>query len=391
MYPDLSYIFHDLFGSAPDNWLSIFKTFGLFLVLAILGSAWVLYTELKRKAQEGKFRPSAIKVTEGAPATATQIAGSAFWGFLVGWKVVYALMNRQELVEDAPGLILSLKGNLVFGIIGAALFGFWRYWDANRKKLPAPQTKEIPLMPHQRVGDITIMAAVAGVVGAKIFDAIEHMEDLLRDPIGTLLSGGGLAIYGGLIFGFIAVFLYLRRHKIPPLHVMDAAAPALIIGYGIGRIGCQLSGDGDWGIVNTAAQPSWWFLPDWVWAFNYPRNVINEGVSIPDCVWIYCNQLGEPVYPTPFYETLMAFAIAGVLWSLRKKITAPGVLFFIYVFLNGLERFWIEKIRINIRYDFLGLNPTQAEIIAVVLMLVGVLGAWFFLREYKTKQFVGKG
>ena len=116
----------------------------------------------------------------------------------------------------------------------------------------------------------------------------------------------------------------------PGLVVMDAVAPALMVGYGVGRIGCQLSGDGDWGIANTAAQPDWWFLPDWMWAYTYPHNVLNEGVRIAGCEWQYCYELSPAVYPTPFYETIMAFIIVGILWILRKRIKPAGTLFFVY-------------------------------------------------------------
>ena len=136
-------------------------------------------------------------------------------------------------------------------------------------------------------------------------------------------------------------------------------------------MGCQFSGDGDWVIVNELPQPSWWIFPDWLWAYQYPSNVLNEGVLIESCdpeKWNallsqpmsveercreacgirYCHQLEAPVYPTPVYETLMSFFIGGLLWSIRKKLTIPGLLFFTYVALNGLERLLIERIRVNI-------------------------------------------
>ena len=237
--------------------------------------------------------------------------------------------------------------------------------------------------PHQRIGDITILSAVSGVIGAKLFDALEHMDQLLSDPIGTLFSGGGLAIYGGLIVAFIVMYIYFKKKGIQPIHVMDAVAPALIIAYGIGRIGCQLSGDGDWGIVNAAAIPSWWFFPDWLWAFDYPHNVLNEGVRIEGCEWAYCSRLAEPVYPTPVYETLLAFVIGGILWILRKRMQIAGMLFFTYLVFNGAERFLIEKIRVNIRYDWGALQPTQAEIISTALVIIGISGLIILWRRHR--------
>ena len=149
--------------------------------------------------------------------------------------------------------------------------------------MPEPVTKTIPLYPHHLIGDITIIAAISGLVGAKIFALIEDLPTFFADPVGTFFSGSGLAIYGGLIGGFVGVSIYLKKKQIPVVHVLDAVAPALIIAYGIGRLGCHFSGDGDWGIVNTLAQPSWWFLPDWLWAYDYPQNVLREGVFIEGC------------------------------------------------------------------------------------------------------------
>ena len=169
-----------------------------------------------------------------------------------------------------------------------------------------------------------------------------------------------------------------------PIHVMDAAAPAMIMGYAVGRIGCQLAGDGDWGIVNDLAQPSWWFLPDWMWAYDYPRNVLNQGVPIEGCVGHYCHRLANPVFPTPFYEVIASLIIFVILWSLRNRIKIPGMIFFIYVILNGFERFWIEKIRVNDEIHFLGMHPSQAEIISFILFFVGIVGCWVVYSRYKS-------
>ena len=195
-----------------------------------------------------------------------------------------------------------------------------------------------------------------------------------------------MAIYGGLIGGALAVFLYLRKHGIPALPVTDAVAPGLIVAYGVGRMGCQLSGDGDWGIV-AAEQPSWWFLPDWVWSYRFPHNVLERGVPIPGCDLEYCNQLAEAVYPTSIYEVLMAFTIGLILWILRKRLTAlPGVLFSVYLILNGVERFFIEFIRVNDRYNVLGFELSQAQIIAICFMLAGLASGYFFLQRVKRSQ-----
>lgn len=376
MYPDLSYFLHDLLGTNPDNWTSIFKIFGLFLVLAILSAAYVLFLELKRKEKQGLLHPVKIKIIEGAPASLGELISNAVFGFILGFKLVYIIQHFAAFQLDPAGLVFSGKGNWIAGLVGLVLLSGVKYWEGQKRKKPQPEVREVEIWPHQRIGDITLIAAFSGVAGAKIFDLLEHLDDFWRDPIGSLFSGGGLAIYGGLIFGFIAVYWYLKSKKILPIHVMDAVAPALILGYGVGRMGCHFSGDGDWGVV-AAPQPDWWFLPDWLWSYTYPQNVLEEGVKMADCGWRYCSELSAPVYPTPLYEIFFAFAIFGILWALRKRLKIPGFLFFVYLVLNGIERFFIEKIRINQHYENLPFNPTQAEVIALGLILAGLIGGFY--------------
>jgi phosphatidylglycerol:prolipoprotein diacylglycerol transferase len=153
----------------------------------------------------------------------------------------------------------------------------------------------------------------------------------------------------------------------------DAAAPGLMLAYAVGRIGCHVAGDGDWGIVNTHTKPFSW-LPNWMWAYNYPHNVNEAGVRIAGCLDTkYCNQLPQPVYPTPLYETIICLVLFLILWSLRKRLKIPGTLFAVYLMLNGLERFLIEKIRVNVRMHFLGLHPTQAEVVSLLLFISGLI------------------
>jgi prolipoprotein diacylglyceryltransferase len=196
------------------------------------------------------------------------------------------------------------------------------------------------------------------------------------------LSFSGLTFYGGLIVAAVAVLFYTHKQKIPSIHMIDAAAPGLMLSYGIGRIGCHLSGDGDWGIVSTNTKPNWLeFLPDWVWSFKYPHNVLNEGIPIPGCDGRFCNELPQGVFPTPFYEVIMAIGIFFLLWGIRKKITTAGVLFCIYLIFNGTERFLIEKIRVNSTYKIGQLAITQAEIISSCMILIGFVGIIYLSRK----------
>lgn len=389
MYPDLSYIFHALLGTAPDNWLSIFKTFGFFLAIAFLASAVVFAAEMRRKAREGFYQPTRVLVKEGMPATMGEIAANAFVGLLLLGKGAYAYANFETFRTDPASALLSLKMNWLAGIVGAAALGGLTWWDAYRKRTEQPTEREVQIFPHDRISEMTVWAAVGGIVGAKLFDLFDNWESFLEHPIETLLSGGGLAFLGGLVLGFVAVVSYMYRQRIPFWPTADAVAPALAVGYGVGRIGCQMSGDGDWGIVNNAPKPGWMgFLPDWMWSFRYPHNVLNSvhtdpvpSVPVEGCTWDYCMQLSEPVYPTPFYEVLMMTVVLGILWTLRKRVKITGMLFFIYLALIAIERFVIEKIRVNVVHDVLGMKLTQAEIISIVLFIISVTGMVYVWKK----------
>ena len=158
----------------------------------------------------------------------------------------------------------------------------------------------------------------------------------------------------------------------PFIILVDTSVLPLLIGYALGRMGCQLSGDGDWGIVNLAPKPNMLaFIPDWMWSYQYPHNVINDGISIPGCVGPHCMQLPQPVYPTPLYESMMSFAAFGLFWMIRKRVVIPGLLFAYYLIFNGAERFLIELIRVNTEYNIMG-GVTQAQIISTLLFITGI-------------------
>lgn len=383
MYPDLSYLFHDLLGTAQDNWLSIFKTFGFFLLLAFIVAARLLKWELERREKLGQFTPERVTIVPGSGVTVYDYIFNGLFGFILGYKIPYAIANIDAWKQDPGGVLLSTDGWWITGLLVAV--GFVAYYVYLARKPVTGEPYEKAVYPSERVGPITMMAAVGGLLGAKFFAIIEYMDRFMADPLGVLFSGDGLAIYGGLIGGALFVFLYLRKHRISPVPVMDAVAPSLIIAYGVGRTGCQLSGDGDWG-KTAAAQPDWWFLPDWVWSFRFPHNVLGRGEAIPGCEVEYCTQLAEAVHPTSIYEMVMAFAIGGLLWALRKRLThIPGLLFSIYLFFNGVERFFIEFARINDKYNVLGFELSQAQIIAICFMLAGLIGGLFSVRRARTQ------
>ncbi|NJC27552.1 prolipoprotein diacylglyceryl transferase [Neolewinella antarctica] len=379
MYPDLSYVFHALLGTEPDNILSVFKTFGFFLLLAFLAAAALLKHDLRRRERIGQLKGKVVERMPGGTVTVWDYVFNGIFGFVLGYKIPFVVSNLGRFREDAGSVLLTSNGWWWTGLLGGALFAGYYYYLGTKQQASGMQ--KYTVYPSDRVGPITMVAALGGILGAKFFAIIEYLPRFFNDPIGVLLSGDGLAIYGGLIGGAAGVMLYARSHKIKVLPLADAVAPGLIVGYGVGRMGCQFSGDGDWGIV-AGAQPDWWFLPDWAWSFTFPHNVLNRGVPIPGCTFEFCTELPQGVYPTSIYEVIMAFTIGAALWALRKRLTnLPGLLFCVYLFLNGVERFFIEFIRVNDRYDVLGFALSQAQLIAVGFMVSGALLGYLAWRR----------
>lgn len=381
MYASLYYLFSDLFGIKIEA-LKMVQTFGFFLVIAFLVSGYVFALELKRKESGGLIFPFIEKRWIGKKATPLELVSAFAIAFIIGYKLVYVALNFSDFVNNTQGYMLSVQGNVWGGLIAAVGYTYLQYREKEKHKLAEPKMEQLTVFPHQLVGNVVLIAAGAGILGAKVFDSLENFHALLTHPIDTLLSFSGLTIYGGLIFGAVAVLYYTSKRGISIIHTVDAAAPAMMIAYSLGRIGCQMAGDGDWGIVNAAPKPQWLnFLPDWMWSFSFPHNVINEGVAIPGCTGAHCFMLNPPVFPTPFYETVTCALLFLVLWLIRKRITAPGVIISIYLLMNGVERFLIELIRVNIKYHLFGYEITQAQLISPLFIIAGIGGIIYFRRK----------
>ena len=384
MYPRLSDLINDLFGT--DINLPI-QSYGFFLAMAFFVAGIFLRSELTRKEKLGEIQPTKKKVKIGEPPSFVEMLVTFLTSFILGFKIIGLLTFYDQVIANPQAFVFSLEGSWLGGITIAMLATSYQYYIQNKNKLKVPKIEEIIVPAKDQMWPVIFIAVIFGIIGAKIFHQLENMGDFLADPIGSLFSFSGLTFYGGLIVATGAVGYYGEKNGIKWEHMADAVAPSLIIAYGIGRIGCQIAGDGDWGIVNLIPQPEWLsFLPEWTWSYDYPHNIINEGVLMPDCSGSHCYRLAQPVYPTPIYETTLSILIFIALWSIRKKITIPGSLFAAYLMLNGLERFFIEKIRVNNIFDMMGMRVTQAEIISTSLFFLGLVFMIFLIvQNNKTK------
>lgn len=385
MYPNLYYAFKDLFG-LDLPFLRFVNTFGFFVALAFLMAAWVLSRELGRKSKSGFFTPTESEIVIGEPAGWSELLSNFGLGFLFGFKLLALFFLSEDNSADPQAFLFSSEGNFPLGILVGALFMFLKWREKNQSKLDKPEKRIIRIWPQDRVGEITMLALIFGLLGAKLFSIFEEWDSFLQDPMGTIFSPAGLTMYGGLICAALAIWNYARKHNMPIHHLNDATAPGLMLAYGLGRLGCHFAGDGDWGIPSDLSQkPD--FLPDWLWSYSYPHNVLKTDTPIAGCdpaQWgDYCFQLGQAAYPTPLYEAIGCITLFGVLWILKKKIRIPGRLFALYLIFNGLERFFIEKIRVNNKMDLFGFQPTQAEVISSSLILAGVL-LWVWLGRRKS-------
>ena len=229
--------------------------------------------------------------------------------------------------------------------------------------------------PAAIAGNLAFIAIIGGVLGSKLFHILENLDQFARDPVGMIFSTGGLTFYGGLIVAGLWIAWYVRKKGLRIPDVADAIAPGLMIGYGIGRIGCYLAGDGDWGVCSALENKPGW-IPAWLWSEDFSQNVVGPNMTpvdlVQQCVLNY-GPIYDGVYPTMLYEFAMAAVLFGILWALRKHPFKAGWLFALYLVFAGAERFLIEQIRVNNEFDLFGLVVTQAEVISAVLILTGAI------------------
>jgi phosphatidylglycerol:prolipoprotein diacylglycerol transferase len=223
--------------------------------------------------------------------------------------------------------------------------------------------------------NITIIALIFGIAGAKLLYLIENWSAFIQAPIDMAFSAGGLTWYGGFFLGLLAVVLYVRAKKVPLLKFLDALGIALLLAYGIGRLGCHFSGDGDYG-----------FPTDLPWGTNYEKGtyppdrafrIFYESEEMrrlyPEIIEKFPHGVpaNTPCHPTPVYEMLLGVAGFCLMWFwLRKKPYPDGKLFALYLVLSSVFRFSVEFLRLNPRLLF-GLS--EAQLFSAVLFLVGVV------------------
>jgi phosphatidylglycerol:prolipoprotein diacylglycerol transferase len=236
-------------------------------------------------------------------------------------------------------------------------------------------------------GTITTLAIIFGIAGAKLLFLLENWSDFTRDPVGMAFSGGGLTWYGGFILAMTVLYFYLRAKKIPFLKVWDGLGVALILAYGVGRIGCHLSGDGDYGPPTTlpwgtvyaqgTAKPTYQLRdyfdrnPDERQRWNYDSlRVLPAGI---DRLGHRVTQFDAttPLHPTPIYELLLGITGFVILLAIRRKPLPDGMVFMIYLLLASTFRFVIEFWRLNPK--LIG-GFSEAQVLAIALFCAGLIG-----------------
>jgi phosphatidylglycerol---prolipoprotein diacylglyceryl transferase len=314
-----------------------FQTFGSFVALAFIGAYWAYGEELKRKEALGQIH--AVQKRVQGPDWPAIVVYAALAGFVVA-KLFPAVIHYRSFSAHPSRIVLSGVGNWPAGIVTAVVTAVVLGLKKRKTRIEI-----VTVHPHQIMPAMLWWCGLTGFAGAILFHRLENS------------SGDGLSYYGGLLCGIATALFIAHRHKIPLIHMADMGSPAMILAYGIGRFGCHFSGDGDWGIVNHSPAPAW--LPDWLWAYQYPTS-------------------NAPVFPTSLYEGIICLLLFVLLWQLRTRMATPGRLFAVYCLLNGTERLLMEQIKINPEYV---MGFTQAELISSGFILTGL----FFMVKSATE------
>lgn len=275
----------------------------------------------------------------------------------VNWFAVIPFLHLGPITIPTFGLMVACAMLAAFFLLRA---------DLERRGLAASRVLKTSANAPRKSANaeaemLIAIPSLVGLAGAKLYHLLESPAEFFAHPVALLISPYGFAWFGGLLAGFAAFVWVGRRQNIPLLTLLDVGSPAAALGYGIGRIGCFLSGDGDYGIPTS--------LP---WGMSFPNGLVPTT---------------ERVHPTPIYELIAACAIAWFLWRMydrqkvapEKKAVPAGAVFAVYLVLTGLARFLVEFIRINPR-SFLGMSNAQTASVASTIVGI-VLWCWLMKRR----------
>jgi phosphatidylglycerol---prolipoprotein diacylglyceryl transferase len=323
-------------------------SYGLMLATGFLVGSYFLTEELRRRKLNRNVARSFYVVLR--------------WLY-IGLTALIVLASVLEFGADVFSTILQAAGRnpiVIVIVVGYIGLGTFIMNQASRRTLKS----EIDLATA-----VVLISLVYGVFGTKILFLFENMEDVLRRPFDMLVSTTGLSFFGGPVLVIVVLYLLLRMEHIRFFSVADATAPSLLLGYGIGRLGCHFAGDGCYGFPTT--------LP---WGTDYSKGVVPPSQALarfPAIAGQYPNGIPDtiPLHPTPVYEFIACALLFAVLWKFRKSIKIEGRIFMLYLVFAGIERFAVEFLRLNPRVMF-GLSGFQ--IFAFLMVLAGVIG-WYVL------------
>jgi phosphatidylglycerol:prolipoprotein diacylglycerol transferase len=322
--------------------------YGLMLALGFIVANALLTGELRRKSMNVDVTIPFLHISRLLYLVVVGL-------FLVTYTLQYSLAHLLEYVTSS----------LLHTAIAVAVLAIGWYLFSSIITRQPPKGKSFDL-----ASAITFIALVGGVLGSKLLFLFENLRDLAFEPFALAFSPSGLTFFGGLILVTVLLYWICRKAHVPFLGMADATAPGLLLAYGIGRIGCHLAGDGDYGFPTT--------LP---WGTDYSKGTYPPSIAFKDFPEITSKFPGGVVpdttlcHPTPVYEFLLCGALFLLLWRFRKTLKPEGKIFMLYLMFAGAERFSIEFIRVNPR-AFLGLS--EAQLIAFVMLLLGAFG-WYRL------------
>jgi len=318
--------------------------YGLMLAIGFIVANALLTSELRRKNMNVDVSVPFLQVSQLLYVVLVGL-------FLLTYTLQYSLGRLLEnVVSSALHCILAM----------AVLAIGWYLFSHVVTKTPS-KAKNFDLATA-----ITFIALIGGVLGSKLLFLIENLKDFTSEPFGLAFSPSGLTFFGGLILVTALLYWVSGKANISFLGMADATAPGLLLAYGIGRIGCHLAGDGDYGFPTT--------LP---WGTDYSKGTYPPSFAFRDFPEITSKFPGGIIpdttlcHPTPMYEFVLCGALFLLLWRFRKTLKPDGKIFMLYLMFAGAERFSVEFIRVNPRI-VLGLS--EAQLVALVLLAIGAYG-----------------